>query len=98
MRYQDFTITISAAQEGGCLVTALSDELGRVAATQNAPDAELQARLAAVTAAAELTDAEGELRAAGEALFRWLTAGPIENHLRLAWDRPTAASRACGCG
>lgn len=87
MRYQDFTITISAAQEGGCLVTALSDELGRVAATQSAPDAELQARLAAVTAAAELTDAEGELRAAGEALFRWLTAGPIENHLRLAWDR-----------
>ncbi len=87
MRYQDFTLTISAAQEDGYLVTALGDELGRVAALQRAPDAELQARLAAVTAAAEPADAEGELRAAGEALFRWLTAGPIENHLRLAWDR-----------
>ena len=61
--------------------------MGRVAATQGAPAAELQAQLAAVAEAPELTDAEAGLRAAGEALFRWLTAGPIENHLRLAWDR-----------
>ncbi len=94
MRYQDFTITISEAQGGGYLVTAVSDEIGRAASEQRAPDPELQARLAAVAETAELDDTEGELRAAGEALFRWLTGGPIENHLRLAWDR---ADR-CGCG
>lgn len=87
MRYQDFTITISEAQAEGYLVTAVSEKLGRVAAVQPPPDEHLKARLAAVDALAPGDDVERVLHAAGEGLFRWLTGGPIEGHLRLAWAR-----------
>lgn len=87
MRYQNFTITISAAQGNGYLITAQGQEIGRVTAVQGAPEAELQARLGAMAQTAQAAEAEVELRATGEALFRWLTNGPIEVHLRLAWDR-----------
>lgn len=87
MRYQDFTFTISEAQAEGYLVTAVSEKLGRVAAVQPPPDEHLKARLAAVDALAPGDDVEKVLQAAGEGLFRWLTGGPIEGHLRLAWAR-----------
>lgn len=87
MRYQDFTITVSEAQAEGYLVTAVSEKLGRVAAVQPPPSADLKARLAAVDALSAGDDVEAVLHAAGEALFRWLTGGPIEGHLRLAWAR-----------
>lgn len=87
MRYQNFTITVSAAQAEGYTVTALGEEVGRATAVQTAPDAELRALVAAASTAQEPDATESVLRAAGEGLFRWLTADPIEGHLRLAWDR-----------
>lgn len=88
MHYHDFTITISAAQaDGAYTVTALGDDMGRVVAVQGPSAGHLADQLAAMSAAEPADEIELLLRTAGEALFRWLTRGPIEGHLRLAWDR-----------
>lgn len=87
MRYQDFTITISVLQTDGYTITALGEEIGRVVAGREAPDEALQAQLAAAIEGTEPGETEVALRAAGAGLFHWLIGGPIEGHLRLAWDR-----------
>jgi hypothetical protein len=87
MQYQDFTIAINEFQGNGYPVSALADEIGRVTAVLPYPDDELKARLAAVADLQAGTDGEIVMRQAGEALFRWVMAGPIESHLRIAWDR-----------
>ncbi len=88
MQYQDFTITISAVQmDGAYTITALGEEIGRVVAVQKSPDPTLTDQLAAVRAGMAASVVEFTLQMAGEELFRWLTTGGVEGHLRLAWDR-----------
>ncbi len=87
MQYHDFTITINEFQGAGYPVTALAEELGRVATALPAPDEKLRAHLAEVAELQVRGDGEAALAAAGSALFRWLTPEPVETHLRLAWDR-----------
>lgn len=93
MLYNDYTITISTQQGAGYPVSAYAEGLGRHSAVLPAPAEELQQPIARVDA---LPAGEGYgdlLTVAGIGLFRWL-AGPLETHLRIAWDR--AEHQGCG--
>ncbi len=87
MLYNDFTVTIAERTEAGYPVFAVAQGLGRVTAILPPPDSELKALLARVASSPPAGDDGAVLREAGRALFRWLGQGPVEGHLRIAWDR-----------
>jgi len=87
MQYQDFTITINEFQGSGYPISAIADGIGRATTILPYPSDELRMRLDAVTDLPTATDSEAAMCQAGQALFRWLMTGPIESHLRVAWDR-----------
>jgi hypothetical protein len=91
MQYHDFTVTINEFQGNGYPISALDDGIGRVSTVLPNPSDDLLARLAAVVETPAGADNETSMRQAGEALFRWVMAGPIEAHLRVAWDRAQQA-------
>ncbi len=93
MRYQDFTITINEFQGNGYPISALAGEVGRVTTVVPFPSDDLKARLAAVADLSGQADGEAVMRQAGVTLFRWALGGPIESHLRVAWDRAQRASQ-----
>jgi hypothetical protein len=89
MVYDDFAITAGptpGAGSTGYIVSAAAPDSGRVAGILPPVEPGLRAMLAALSG----TDgpvSPSDMRAAGEALFRWLLAEPLETHFRLAWDR-----------
>jgi hypothetical protein len=87
MRYHDLTLTITEHQGQGYDLTAISSETGRVSVILPLPSPELQAQLGRMSALPRGGTTDAAARAAGEALFRWIAAGPVESHLRVAWDR-----------
>lgn len=87
MRYHDFTLTITEHAGQGYDLAAVSSETGRVSVVLPLPSPELQAQLGRVSEVLRGGAADTTARAAGEALFRWVTVGPVESHLRVAWDR-----------
>lgn len=92
MLYNDYTITISAQQGMGYPASAFAEGLGRHSVVLPRPPAELVQAIAQVDA---LSAGRGDgdlLTATGSGLFRWL-AGPLETHLRIAWDRAELQGR-----
>lgn len=85
MRYHDFTIVITTSQPDGYTVSAQAEDVGRVSAVLPLPSAELRAQMK--RALQPGADTAEIMRQAGEAMFRWVTGGGIESHLRVAWDR-----------
>ncbi|MGC8782169.1 MAG: CHAT domain-containing protein [Anaerolineae bacterium] len=86
MQYNDFTITIAARQGNGYPASAMAEGVGRCATVLESPPAELVELIGRVDALSPVGRHDELLTAAGVALFRWL-AGPLETHLRVAWDR-----------
>lgn len=93
MRYNDFVMTVTERQETGYPVSATESSLGRAAHVAPPPDNLLTRSLASVAAIEADACDETLLCEAGVNLFRWLLAGPLETHLRLAWDRAEQAGR-----
>ncbi len=93
MLYNNYTITITERRGAGYPVSAVASDGGRVAHVLPLPDSDLLRLLAAVTALNPQAEAEALLLETGSALFRWLFAGPLETHLRVAWDRAEQATR-----
>jgi hypothetical protein len=96
--HSDFVITVATRQgEGQSLaypISAVAQGLGRVSHNLPPPDRALADLLRQVAVQAEQGKAAASAAtAAGDALFRWLMGGPLETHLRLAWDRAAQAGR-----
>ncbi len=89
----DFVITIADDAPAGYPVTAVATGMGRVSRTLSAPDDAMADLLVRVAALAPDQADETLLRAAGAALFDWLISGPLEVHLRIAWDRAERGRR-----
>ncbi len=87
MKYHDFTLTITEHEKQGYDLTAISSETGRVSVVLPLPPPELKTRLGRVSEVLHGGAADEAARTAGEALFRWAAPGPVESHLRVAWDR-----------
>ncbi len=87
MRYHDFTLTITEHEKQGYDLTATSSETGRVSVVLPLPPPELKTRLGRVSEVLHGGAADEAARTAGETLFRWVAPGPVESHLRVAWDR-----------
>ncbi len=87
MRYHDFTLTITEHEKQGYDLTAISSETGRVSVVLPLPPPELQEQFGRVSAVLHGGASNAAAQAAGEALFRWVAPGPVESHLRVAWDR-----------
>ncbi len=91
MLYNDFALTIADPQGAGYPVSAIAQTLGRVSSTLRPIDSSLAGCLAQIATQAETGGGANLATNAGSALFRWLMAGPLETHLRLAWDRAAHA-------
>lgn len=87
MRYHDFTLTMTEHQGQGYDLTAISSETGRVSIVLPLPPPELREQFGRVSAVLHGGASAAVAQATGEALFRWITTGPVESHLRVAWDR-----------
>lgn len=86
MQYNDFTITIAARQGNSYPASAVAEGVGRCSTVLEQPPAGLIELIGRVDALPPVGRHDELLTAAGVALFRWL-AGPLETHLRVAWDR-----------
>ncbi len=98
MLYNDLTITIAARQGLGYPLTASGPGLGHVSSALPPIDPTLEQRLGRLAGLAEQYPLgrpgdSAVVREAGNALFRWLFAGALETHFRLAWDRAARAGR-----
>lgn len=91
MRYENLTLTIGEFSGVGYPVSAVADTTGRVSAVLPPPTADLRALLGRVAGAAILDGDEALAQQVGEALFGWIATGPVEGHLRVAWDRAERA-------
>ena len=93
MRYNNLAITITDRQAGGYPVSAVDQEVGRVSYVVRPASPDLTASIDALVEGPRGQGGVPAAKSVGVGLFRWLTEGPLEAHLRLAWDRAQRAGR-----
>ncbi len=84
--YHDFVVSILGCRENGYSVSAVDHAQSHATGALPPSALSLQQQLVTLTRLTTGEASESLLRAAGVALFRYLFAGPIEIHLRSAWD------------